>query len=145
MIIENIRHTGIITDCIEESLKIYKNILGFEPYSDQFESGEFIDHILGLKDVKVRTVKMRLPGTDFSIELLDYQTNQEERKERKVNSIGIGHIAMTTSDIEFLYQRLLSEKVESLSSPKLNEGRTHKVCFMKTPEGTFLEIVQEMS
>ena len=53
-----IRHTGIVVSDIDKALHFYNKLLGFEIVKDMWESGEFIDNILGFQKVKVRTVKM---------------------------------------------------------------------------------------
>ena len=53
-----LRHTGIVVDDIEKHFELWTNIMGFKVISDNIESGSQIESILGIPNVKVRTVKL---------------------------------------------------------------------------------------
>ena len=53
----SLRHIGIVVRDIDESLDFYQ-MLGYEVVADIQEDGKFIDEILGLYNVKLRTIKM---------------------------------------------------------------------------------------
>ena len=63
------RHTGIVVDDIEKHLELWTKIMGFKVISDNIESGSQIESILGLPNVKVRTVKLS-DDLELVIELL---------------------------------------------------------------------------
>ena len=48
--------------------------MGFEIVSEQIESGEFIDHLLGLENVIVQTVKLAAIDRTL-IELLNFKSH----------------------------------------------------------------------
>ena len=48
-----VRHIGIVVKNIENSLKFYRDLLGLQIQRAMNESGEYIDNMLGFKDVKV--------------------------------------------------------------------------------------------
>ena len=53
-----LRHTGIVVTDIEKHISLWTAIMGFSVISDNLESGSQIESILGIPDVKVRTVKL---------------------------------------------------------------------------------------
>ena len=53
-----LRHTGIVVTDIEKHISLWTVIMGFSVISDNLESGSQIESILGIPDVKVRTVKL---------------------------------------------------------------------------------------
>ena len=61
MKIKNIRHTGIVTDNMTESLKFYKDLLGFKIKKKMIEKGDTTDALTGFKKTKVETVKLVSP------------------------------------------------------------------------------------
>ena len=64
-----IRHVGIVVQDIELSINFWRDHFDFSISLDQIEEGKFIEHLLNIPNVKVRTVKMK--GQDNSlIELL---------------------------------------------------------------------------
>ena len=77
--IKDIRHTGIVVADLEASLKFYQDILGFSIVKKMDETGDFIDNILLLENVKVTTVKMASSSGQM-IELLKYQSHPADQK-----------------------------------------------------------------
>ena len=55
----NVRHVGIVTTNLKESLNFYKKILGFKIVKKMKETDRSLSNIMALKNTKVTTVKMR--------------------------------------------------------------------------------------
>ena len=142
--IKKLRHTGIIVKNLEESLRFYQDLLGFKICRQMEEEGSFIDEILGLKNVLVTTVKMLIPDTEDMLELLYYHSQVSKKNIRKIDDIGIGHIAITVDDIDSLFLTLKNNNICFISSPVISSDGLAKVAFCKAPEGTFIELVQEL-
>jgi catechol 2,3-dioxygenase-like lactoylglutathione lyase family enzyme len=142
--IKNIRHTGIIVKDLDSSLTFYRDILGFKIFKRMDEEGTFIDGILGLNKVLVTTIKMIIPDTEYMIELLYYHSHKSKEQIRAVNDIGIGHIAITVTNIDFLYKKLLENNMEFISEPITSDDNMARVVFCRAPEGTYIELVQEL-
>mgnify|MGYP003641955057 CR=1 FL=1 len=67
-----IRHTGIVVGDIEKSIDFYSENFNLVVMKDMMERGSYIDNMLGIKDVSVRTVK--LADTEGGlIELLKFE------------------------------------------------------------------------
>ncbi|GAG92784.1 unnamed protein product, partial [marine sediment metagenome] len=79
---KNIRHFGIVVSDIEKSLKFYRDLLGFQIKTDVLEKGSFIDAILGLEDIKVRTIKMSADDGNL-VELLWYKSHPRKPSRAK--------------------------------------------------------------
>ena len=71
-LIKEVRHFGIVVSNLEKSLKFYRDLLGLKILTNMNESGEFIDNILSLNNIQVKTVKMESMGGGTLIELLEY-------------------------------------------------------------------------
>ena len=95
MKIKNVRHTGIVTDNINSSLKFYKNLLGFKIKKQMLESGKTTDAISNLNNTKVKTIKLTSPDNKSMIELLYFKSHLKKNKRKKNNiiKIGISHMA----------------------------------------------------
>ena len=126
--IKNIRHSGIVVRNIDESYKFYQN-LGFNLVSDEIEKGKFLDTILGIDGCEIRVMKMSCDNQ--MIELLGYKIESTFGKdiEKKVNDIGCSHIAMTVTDLDYMYNKLTKQGVEFINPPETNDKV--KVCFCK--------------
>ena len=137
--VKNIRHSGIVVRDIIESYNFYVD-LGFMIESDEIEKGKFLDTILGIDGCEIRVMKMSC-GNQM-IELLEYKEPKSKDFEKKINSIGCSHLAMTVYDIESVYKKLTEQGVEFINPPESN-GKV-KVAFCKDPNDVWLELVEEL-
>jgi catechol 2,3-dioxygenase-like lactoylglutathione lyase family enzyme len=140
-----IRHFGIVTQDIEKSLAFYRDLLGLEIKRDMQEEGEFIDTILGLKNVQVRTVKMISQSGDTLVELLQYESHQGKKRENyEIFDLGASHVAFTVENIHEEYKRLREEGVTFTCEPQISPDGKAKVTFCFDPDGVPIELVQEL-
>ena len=137
------RHSGIVTDDLESSLTFYRDWLGFKEVKRMEESNPFIETVLGMKGVDVTTIKMSDPDGG-QIELLYFKSHLQNRKNREINDIGISHVAFTVDDVNQLYEHLKNSGVPFISSPRLSDDGGATVAFCRSPEGTFIELVEIM-
>ena len=139
--IKNIRHTGIVVIDLETSLHFYRDLLGFQIAKQMEESGDYIDNISLLRNVKVTTVKLASLSGQM-IELLKYHSHPEEQKTRRICEIGISHIAFTVNNLDAEYERLKDKGIQFNSPPQLSPDGYAKVTFCRAPEGTLVELVE---
>tara|TARA_Y100000768_G_C23973355_1_gene681717 strand:+ start:1993 stop:2433 length:441 start_codon:yes stop_codon:yes gene_type:complete len=146
MKIKNIRHTGIVTDNMTKSLKFYKDLLGFKIKKKMIEKGDTTDALTGFKKTKVETVKLVSPDKNSMIELLKYKspTPKKKSKHYEVSQVGISHMAFSVYDLKKTYKKLLKKKVYFKCEPKLSSDKKVFLTFCKAPEGTWIELVQEI-
>ena len=108
------------------------------------ESGDYIDNFSALKNVRVRTIKMTLENDDM-VELLWYETHPEEPDmSRPITRIGCSHFAMTVKNLDETYERLVEAGVYFNSPPQLSPDGFAKVTFCKDPDGSLIELVEEL-
>lgn len=139
---QSVRHIGIVVGDLKKAIRFYKDTFGLRIRKEALESGEYIDTILGIKGVNVRTVKMIASNGDL-IELLSYKSHPEKSLGKKICDMGYSHIAFTIDDIEREYRRLKKKGVEFNSSPQLSPDGKATVVFCRDMEGNFIELVQE--
>ena len=139
--IKNIRHIGIVVENLELSLHFYRDLLGFKITREMEESGNYIDNMSALSEVKVKTLKMAAPDGQL-IELLKFHSHPEKQKKRAINDIGIAHISFTVDDLNSEYEKLKNEGRAFNAPPQLSPDGYAKVTFCKAPEGTFIELVE---
>ena len=139
----NLRHVGIVVSNMEQSLVFYRDLLGFSIIKDQIERGKYIDIFLGLKNVKVRTVKMSLAGGSM-LELLHFESHKKNNIPSGLCDLGCTHIALTVENLQETYSKLLEHDVSFVNEPEMSPDGNAKVCFCKDPDGTYLELVEEV-
>jgi len=141
--IENIRHTGIVVSDLKRSLIFYRDLLGFKIIKQMDEGGQYLDMVLGLEKTKVTTIKMSAPNGEM-IELLFYFSPGGEKKVSEMCDVGISHIAFSVKDLDATYEKLIQTGIEFISTPQISPDGFARVAFCKAPEGTFVELVQEL-
>lgn len=131
---KTVRHCGIVVSDMEKSLEFYRDILGLKIKVDALEEGEFIDAILGMQKVKVRTVKMLADEGDALVELLFYHSRPE----------GSSHTAFTVENLDDEYKRLKEKGIKFINSPQVSPNGKAKVAFCYDPDGIPVELVEQI-
>jgi catechol 2,3-dioxygenase-like lactoylglutathione lyase family enzyme len=139
---KSIRHAGIVITDRKKALRFYRDLLGLKIFKDANESGEFIDEILGLTNVKVNTIKMSADDGGL-IELLCYSSHpQKTDSKRKIYSIGASHVAFTVDNLDKTFKKLKKAGINFISLPKISPDGNAKVVFCEDPDGTPIELVE---
>ena len=141
--IKEVRHVGITVTNMEQSLKFYRDILGFKIQREMDESGSYIDNMLALDDVKVKTVKMSANNSDGTlIELLQFFSHPNKVENSKITRIGTSHFAITVENLDKIYLKLKNAGVKFNAPPQLSPDKYAKVTFCFDPDNTLIELVE---
>lgn len=133
---------GIVVSDIDASLAFYVDLLGLKIRTDMLEQGSYIDNMLALKDVQVRTVKMEADDGNL-IELLWYKSHPRTRTyTNEICEIGASHAAFTVENLDEEYKRLSGSGVRFNCLPQYSPDGKAKVTFCQDPDGTFIELVE---
>lgn len=138
-----VRHFGIVVSDMERSLHFYRDLLGLKVVWVMDESGEYIDNMLSLQNVRVATVKMSANSGSTLIELLEFNSHPRETpSKREVYTIGPSHVAFTVDDLDVVYRRLSQAGIRFNAPPQLSPDGYAKVTFCQDPDGTLVELVE---
>ncbi|MDD5596484.1 MAG: VOC family protein [Victivallaceae bacterium] len=138
-----IRHFGLVVRDLGKALHFYRDLLGFEVFADNLETGDFINTIIGGSNIEVRTVKMGVSPDAALIELLDFGSRrQDEIPESVLFDYGPRHIALEVQDIERIYSLLNHEGYSFISRPCISPDGKVKVAFCHGPENQYIEFVE---
>ena len=141
--VKRIRHPGIVVGDLEKSLHFWSDLLGFKVVREMDEHGPHMDRMLGIENVRVKTVKMIADEGGSMLELLAFQSPGPVRGQPPaINTIGLTHVAIEVDDAEETFRRLASAGAKFNSPPQLSPDGFSKVAFCRDPDGTFVEIIQ---
>ena len=139
----HVRHFGIVVSEMERSLRFYRDLLGLSVVRSMNESGAYIDNMLALDNVLVKTVKMASEGDVALVELLEFHSHRCRRGlEREIYAIGPSHVAFTADDLDAVRRRLAAAGVPFDAAPQESPDGYAKVTFCKDPDGTPVELVE---
>ena len=137
-----IRHTGLVVADLAQALHFWCDVLGFKITRQMDESGAHIDAMLGLKDVRLTTVKLAAPD-DNLIELLYFHSHRDKPGwEGQAYSTGFTHIALTVDDLDAMCLRLGEAGVTFAAPPQYSPDGGVKLTYGRGPEGVLLELVE---
>jgi catechol 2,3-dioxygenase-like lactoylglutathione lyase family enzyme len=143
-VLRSVRHVGVVVSDLDASLAFYRDLLGLEPLRELDESGPHLDAMLALEGVRVRTVKLRAPGGDTLVELLHFAAPPAEPRVPRLAETGPTHLAFTVDDLDTLHARLVAAGVRFNAPPQASPDGLAKVAFCLDPDGTPLELVEEL-
>lgn len=139
-----IRHTGIVSKNLKKSIYFWVNLIGFRIVKTLNEEGDLIDKIIGYKNTKVKTIKLEDNFKNL-IEILFFLNSPKLPKTKiKPYSLGYTHISLTVKNINYLYKNLKKNKIIFNSAPKISADGKVIMTYCKTPEGAYLELVEEL-
>ena len=140
--IRAIRHVGLVVADLGRSLAFWCDILGFRVVREMDESGPHIDAMMGLKDVRVTTVKLAAPDGNL-IEILHFHSHPDKPLWMgKPYSTGFTHIALTVENIEELLPRLIAVGAQAPSIPQFSPDGKVKMLYINGLEGILIELVE---
>lgn len=137
-----LRHIGIVVNDLNNSLKFWKNNFNLKVIKSAKEQGETIDQMLGYKNCKIKTVKM-INKSGLSLELIEFLKPKRIKKEIKTNYNGITHFALEVKNLDEFYKKN-KNKIKFNCSPQISKDLKVKVLYAKTPENSFIELVQKL-
>lgn len=140
-----IRHLGIVVKDLEKSLVFYRDLLNLKVKSRTVEFGDHLDKMLRAKTIMVTTIKMSTDDDSILIELLKFERPKiKSEKAPGPFKIGPTHIAFTVDNLEKVYQKLLANGTKFNCPPIIPPNGKVKVTFCKDPDGTLIELVEEL-
>ena len=140
---KNIRHTGIVINDLDKELRFYRDILGLKVVTENTETGEYIDKLFGLKDVKVKIIKLKA-GDGNLLELLYHEHHTKKPTEKEVQDTGYSHISFTVDSIDHEYKKLKDAGIKFNYAPQIAPHKKAKVAYFRDPENNFIELVEEL-
>lgn len=142
--ITQLRHVGVVVKNLDISLHFYKDLLGLQVRTEMEEECPYIDTILGLKKVRVRTVKLKTPQGG-GIELLYYHSPvSPQRLPCAIHERGISHFALTIENLDQVYGQMVQQGAIFISPPQIAPDGGAKVVFCQDPDGNYVELTEEL-
>jgi len=139
-------HTNIIAKDWKKLSQFYIDVFECEPsYPERDLSGDWIDKMTKIPDVKIKGIHLKLPGYDNgpTLEIFEYNSASETTNEQLINDLGFRHIAFHVSDVEETMIRLIvngGEKYGELIEKEIKGLGIIKAIYARDPEGNIIEI-----
>ena len=144
MKILHIDHIGITVNDIDAAGDFFVD-LGFAEVGRMPMEGEFVEGVIGLKDVKSRILMLEAPDGQLRLELsqFDRPADPEGVKSNMVNVLGLRHISFIVDDFDEVVDSL-KQKGHKLVGEMRNYKNTYKVCYIRGPEEILVELAEQL-
>ncbi|MBC7319081.1 VOC family protein [bacterium] len=129
MFVKGLDHISIIVSDVEENLRFYRDILGFNVLKDFYDEKE-----------KARIIFLNVGNNMLELIAPDEKPTKGEKVSwEKRSKGGVEHIAFLVDDMDRTYEYLKSRGIEFILGPlEFSEG---KYGYFYGPEGVLLEVI----
>jgi len=144
-------HINLVVSDLERSVKFYTELLGFREFRRAHLEGEWIESIIGFKDVSADVAYVIAPEGEPRLELLCFDTPRGKAlpEHSLANTLGLRHIALRVDDIHEVARHLKEAGVKIFSTPVavptgvITHDTGHKtLCYFLDPDGILLELAE---
>jgi catechol 2,3-dioxygenase-like lactoylglutathione lyase family enzyme len=141
-VIKKIDHINISVTDLEKSKKFFVEIIGFKVKHEGVLQGEWIDKVVGLKNINAKYVQLSIAGAETNLELIQYfnPIGEKDEKINQANQIGFRHLAFEVKEIEKIHQNIKNFGVRISEIQVYNV--TKKLCYFEGPDEIILELCE---
>lgn len=138
------RHAGITVSDLDRSLEFYCDVLGMELLWRRLYREPEISAIVGVADATAFDIAMlQVPGSDLTIELIEYQGCERRSGATEPSNYGTGHFCVFVRGIDALYDELGGRGVAFRSDGPVEmtggANRGGKSLYSLDPDGYIIE------
>ena len=136
----------IVVDDIEAAKAFFVE-LGMELEGEMPVAGHWVDHVVGLANVRCEIAVLRTPDGHGRLELDKFHTPAAvgaESKNAPVNTLGIRRIMFAVDDIDDVLARLRAHGAELIGEVAQYEDK-YRLCYIRGPEGIIVALAEQLS
>ena len=144
MKITKLDHVGINVEDLAAA-KAFFLALGLEVLGEMEVQGEWVERIIGLKDVRDTIVMMGIPGGEANIELVQFHSPKDAQGVQPSfsNTLGLRHVCLAVDDVEAAVAAVKEHGGELVGEIQ-NYENVYKLCYVRGPEGIILELAEKI-
>lgn len=147
MKVRHVNHVGIVVNDLEVAKDFFIE-LGFTVAGETKVEGKWVGRIVGLDDVRSDVVMLKAPDGQLHIELSKFHQPtaivQGNGQPETSNMLGLRHIAFEVDDLEGIVETLKYKGIELVGEIE-TYGNSWKLCYIRGPEGIFIELAEQLS
>ncbi len=144
MAIRRLDHVGVVVADLAAAKAFFLD-LGLESEGEEELEGEWLDQVVGLRNVRSALVMLRTSDGQSALELATFLRPTDERgiQPSSANTLGLRHIAFAVDDLEAVVSKLRHKGFDTFGEIQTYEDR-YKLCYVRGPEGIILELAEEL-
>jgi len=145
MTIQRMDNVGIVVDDLPAAIAFFRE-LGLELEGQAVVEGEWAGRVTGLGHQRVEVAMMRTPDGHGRLELSRFLAPPvvADHRNAPVNSLGYLRVMFAVDDIDETLARLRTHGAELVSSEVVQYEDSHRLCYIRGPEGLLIGLAQEL-
>jgi len=142
--VRRLDHVGVVVNDLEAATEFFLD-LGLEREGATSVQGEWVDNIVGLKDVRADVVIVQTPDGSGKLELAKFHTpaDTERPQAAAANRLGIRHILFAVEGLDAILDKLRAKGFDLVGKIQDYEG-IYRLCYVRGPEGIIVELAEEI-
>jgi catechol 2,3-dioxygenase-like lactoylglutathione lyase family enzyme len=145
MALKRMDNVGIVVNDLKAAIAFFEE-LGMELVGETTVTGDWVDRIVGLKEVESEIAMMRTPDDHIRLELSRFKTPRvttPDLKHEQINTLGKHRIMFAVDDIKNTVARLQAHGAE-LVGEIVKYRDIYLLCYLRGPEGIMLALAEEI-
>jgi catechol 2,3-dioxygenase-like lactoylglutathione lyase family enzyme len=137
-------NVGVVVDDLEAAVAFFLE-LGLELEGEAAVEGSWVDHVVGLDNVRVDVAMVRTPDGHGRLELTKFHTPTaiSNGQNAPANTLGIRRIMFAVDDIEDVLIRLQPHGAELIGELDQYEDR-YRLCYVRGPAGIIVALAEQL-
>ena len=146
--VRRLEHVGVVVEDLEAATEFFLD-LGLEregaTEGAMTVGGEWVDNIVGLKDVRADVVIVQTPDGSGKLELTRFHspTDDQGPQVAAANRLGIRHILFAVDGLDEILAMLRGKGYDLVGTVQHYEN-LFRLCYVRGPEGIIVELAEEI-
>ena len=144
MAIQRMDHVGIVVDDLASAREFFVE-LGLKLQGEGTVEGDSVDRVVGLEGVRAELAMMETPDGHGRLELVKFHAPAGAGGDphAPANAPGIRHLTFEVDDIEAAVARSRAHGAELVGEVE-NYEDIYRLCYVRGPEGTIVELAERI-
>jgi catechol 2,3-dioxygenase-like lactoylglutathione lyase family enzyme len=145
MALRRMDNVGIVVEDLEATIEFFRE-LGLELEGRAMVEGEWAGRVTGLGDQRVEVAMMRTPDGHSRLELSRFLAPPvvADHRTAPVNALGYLRVMFAVDDLDETLARLGEHGAELVSSDVVQYEDSHRLCYIRGPEGLLIGLAEEL-
>jgi len=142
--IQSLENIGIVVEDLA-AVKAFFVDLGMEEAGGTEVSGEWVDQVVGLEDVRCEIAMLQVADGNGQLELMQFKSPAARPgvTDAAPNTLGIRRIAFTVDDVDAAVAKVRDRGLELLGEV-VRYGDMFRLCYVRGPEGIIVMLAEPL-
>jgi catechol 2,3-dioxygenase-like lactoylglutathione lyase family enzyme len=136
-------HTGFITPSLEDSVRFWSEVMGFDPMPSVERKGDWVAPFTGVDGAELKIA--HLFGNDTHLEFIEFGAAGGASGQPRANDCGTGHVCFKVQDLDATVERILAGGGKLAGRiTEITEGPAAGIrgLYLRDPHGVIIELLE---